>query len=164
MIRINFIHQLRFCFQKSSFLLLDQSRLRSVCLWWCLSVCVLHAPFHICIHLVQPAHLPNFSLPPPRRSDARLQPEGPPPCSRRRRSLASRSRLRPTLSIEFTPTSTSRSRSLSGCRGNGSRSSRTRPRGPNLLSTPLLSLLWSRARWVLSWGGSNKSWFLCHRK
>lgn len=150
-----FIQQLHFCFQKSSFLLLDPCKVNcALCVSGgvCLHCCVLHALFHICIlpgPTCSPSSLP-FLLPPPWRSDARLQPEEPPPCSRRRRSLASRSRLRPTSSIESTPTSTSRSRSSSGCRGNGSRSSRTRPRGPNLLSMPLSSLLWSRARWVFS--------------
>lgn len=155
-ISVYFIHQLHFCFQKSSFLLLDQSRLRSVRLWSCLSVCTAVFYMHIFTFAFILSDLLTILtsrfLPPlrPPRSDARLQPEGPPPCSPRRRSLASRSRLHRTLSIASTPTSTSRSRSSSGCRGNGSRSSRTRPRGPNLLSTPLLSLLWSHARCVLS--------------
>lgn len=78
-----------------------------------------------------PFHLP------PHRSDARPQ---LPSCLPKRRSLVSRSQLRPTLSTVCTRTLTSRSRSLSGCRGNGSHSSKTRRRGPNPLSTRPSSL------------------------
>lgn len=82
----------------------------------------------------------SFPLP-PCSSDATLQPPQPPSCSPKRRSLVSRSPLPPTLSIAYIQTLTSRSRSLSGCRGNGNRSSKTRPKGPNPSSMWLSSLL-----------------------
>lgn len=115
----------------------------------CMFVCyVLHVPCHICILPVCSANHPVFLLP-PWRSHARLQLGQLPSCSPKRRSLVSRSLLRRTSSIVCTLTLMSRSRSSLGCRGNGSHSSRTRPKGPNPLSMRLSSLLWSRARLVI---------------
>ena len=109
----------------------------SACLHACVqtrALCFTYATckFHICIFFPQSFLLTLTSvLLPPCRSDARLQLPQPPSCSPKRRSLASRSPLRLTLSIVYTLTLTSRSRSSSGCRGNGSRSSKTRQKGPN---------------------------------
>lgn len=129
------------CFAK---VLITQRELRSVpfCKCVCMHVCnVLHMPLGSFTFAFFSSVFLQTLLSSPCRSDARLLLPQPPSCSPKRRSLVSRSRLHPTLSIAYIQTLTSRSRSLLGCRGNGSRSSKTQPKGPNPSSTQLSSLL-----------------------